>query len=246
VPASDSPGPVSLALSDRVQRGTLSADPNQALAAQILDRVAVAVAQPRRGLFAKREAVRGVYLVGEVGRGKTMLMDLFFAAVGTRKKRRVHFHEFMDEVHTAIAAFRKSDRGQGDADPIAAVTKPIVASTKLLCLDEFQVQDITNAMILWRLFEKLFASGVTLVATSNTAPDNLYRDGLNRKLFLPFIALLKENAEIVRLDGPTDYRRLKFEGEDVYHFGTGPKVKAEMDALWLHLTGGEPGAPAEI
>jgi cell division protein ZapE len=246
VPASDSPGPVTSALNDRVQRGTLSADPRQSRAAKVLDRIAVAVAQPRLGLFAKREPVRGAYLVGEVGRGKTMLMDLFFASVQTRKKRRVHFHEFMDEVHTAITAFRKSERGQGDADPIAAVTKPMVASTKLLCLDEFQVQDITNAMLLGRLFEKLFAGGVTLVATSNTAPDDLYRDGLNRQLFLPFIALLKENAEIVRLDGPTDYRRLKFEGEEVYHYGTGPAVKAEMDALWLHLTGGEPGVPAEI
>ena len=108
------------------------------------------------------------------------------------------------------------------------------------------MQDITNAMLLGRLFEKLFAGGVTLVATSNTAPDDLYRDGLNRQLFTPFIALLKQHAEIVRLDGPTDYRRLKFEGEEVYHFGTGAAVTAAMDALWLRLTGGETGAPTEI
>jgi cell division protein ZapE len=246
VPTADSPGPVILALNDRVQRHILSPDLNQSRAAKILDRIAASVAHPRRGIFARKNSVRGAYLVGEVGRGKTRRTDLFFAAVETEKKRRVHFHEFMDEVHTAIAAFRKTERGQGDTDPIAAVTKPIVASTRLLCLDEFQVQDITNAMILGRLFEKLFAGGVTLVATSNTAPDDLYRNGLNRQLFLPFIALLKDNAEIVRLDGGTDYRRLKFEGQEVYHFGTGPRVEAGMDTLWLRLTGGEPGAPAEI
>ena len=107
---------------------------------------------------------------------------------------------------------------QSKGDPIAAVTKPIIADTRLLCLDEFQVTDITNAMLLGRLFEKLFAGGVTLVATSNTVPDDLYRDGLNRQLFLPFIALLKQQVDVVPLDGPTDYRRLKFEGEEVYLF----------------------------
>lgn len=191
--------------------------------------------------------MRGAYLVGQVGRGKTMLMDLFFEAVPIRAKRRVHFHEFMDEMHESIRAFRASAKGKSEsADPIAAVTKPLLAEMRLLCLDEFQVNDITNAMLLGRLFGMLFAGGVTIVATSNVVPDGLYENGLNRQLVLPFIAELKRHVEVVPLDGPTDYRRLKFEGEDVYHFGTGPGVKAEMDKLWLHLTGGEPGSPAEL
>src|SRR5262249_30903207 len=135
---------------------------------------------------------------------------------------------------TGITEFRKSEKG----DPVAAVTKPIVAETRLLCLDEFQVNDITNAMLLGRLFEKLFAGGVTLVATSNTPPDGLYRGGRNRQLFLPFIELLKSEVEIVPLDGSTDYRRLKFAGEAVYQFGTGAAVDAAMDRLWRKLTGG--------
>jgi cell division protein ZapE len=232
--------PVSTALADLVRRGSLSPDPLQSKAARVLDRIAGELAQPR-GLFGRRKAVRGAYLVGAVGRGKTMLMDLFFAQVPIAEKRRVHFHEFMDEMHEGIAAFRASPRGQADnADPVAAVAKPVVAAIRLLCLDEFQVGDITNAMLLGRLFEKLFAGGVTLVATSNTPPNRLYENGLNRDLFLPFIALLEANAEIVPLDGPTDYRRLKFEGEEVYRFGTGPEVDAEMDRLWAHITGGAP------
>jgi cell division protein ZapE len=126
------------------------------------------------------------------------------------------------------------------------VTRPLLETTRLLCLDEFQVGDITNAMLLGRLFEKLFAGGMTLVATSNTAPDQLYRDGLNRQLFLPFIEVLKAQVEVVELDGPADYRRLKFAGEDVYRFGTGAEVDAAMDRLWLKLTGGAPARPETV
>lgn len=190
--------------------------------------------------------MRGAYLVGEVGRGKTMLMDLFFAAVPLERKRRVHFHEFMDEMHEAIRAFRASPRGKGDADPVAAVTRPLVADIRLLCLDEFQVTDITNAMLLGRLFGMLFEAGVTIVATSNVPPARLYENGLNRQLVLPFIAELERRVEVVPLDGPTDYRRLKFQGAEVYRFGTGPEIASAMDRLWLHLTGGEPGAPTAI
>ena len=227
--------PVSLALDRMVEAGALAVDPLQNDAAAALDRVADEL--PQHGLFGRRVPVRGAYLVGAVGRGKTMLMDLFFAAAPTEHKRRVHFDEFMDELHAAITEIRKGQKG----DPIAALVKPIIAETRLLCLDEFQVSDITNAMLLGRLFEKLFAGGVTLVATSNTLPDDLYRDGLNRQLFLPFIELLKTQVEIVTLDGPTDYRRLKFEGEEVYRFGSGPEIDAAMDRLWLKLTGGVAG-----
>jgi cell division protein ZapE len=240
-PVSVPGSPVSSALADLVRQGTLSADPPQAEAAGVLDRIAVELGEGQ-GLFQRRKAVRGAYLVGAVGRGKPMLMDLFFEAAPTRRKRRVHFDEFMDELHEAIATFRRTDKG----DPIAAVTRPIVEETRLLCLDEFQVSDIANAMLLGRLFEQLFAGRVTLVATSNTPPGELYRDGLNRQLFLPFIALLEQHAQVVRLDGPTDYRRRKFEGEAVFQFGTGPAVEAAMDRLWLTFTGGMPGAPASL
>ena len=223
-----------------VVAGALAADPLQSEAARTLDRIADELGE--RGLFGRRKPVRGAYLVGSVGRGKTMLMDLFFAAAATSAKRRVHFDEFMDELHAAITVYRKKHQG----DPIAHVVKPIIAETRLLCLDEFQVGDITNAMLLGRLFEKLFAGGVVLVATSNTAPDDLYRDGLNWQLFLPFIELLKSEVEIVSLDGPTDYRRLKFEGEEIYRFGTGPEVDAAMDRLWLKLTGGIAGKPETL
>ncbi len=226
---------VSSALAGLVARGTLSGDPLQTQAARVLDRVAEGLTQ--RGMFGRRKPVKGAYLVGSVGRGKTMLMDLFFEAAPTAHKRRVHFDEFMDELHTAITEYRKTDKG----DPIAAVTRPILEEVRLLCLDEFQVTDITNAMLLGRLFDKLFGGGVTLVATSNTAPDDLYRDGLNRQLFLPFIAQLKTEVEVVPLEGPTDYRRLKFEGQEVYRFGTGSEVDAAMDRLWAKLTGGVPG-----
>ncbi len=225
----------------------------QLKAAAALDRVAGELATasgPRgllTGLFGTPEPVRGVYLVGQVGRGKTMLMDLFYELAPTQKKRRVHFHEFMDEMHAAIADFRKSRKGRAeDSDPVAAVTKPLLEEVRLLCLDEFQVQDITNAMLLGRLFDRLFRAGVTIVATSNTRPDDLYENGLNRQLVLPFIAELKRHVDVVELDGLIDYRRLKFEGEAVYQFGTGPEVDRAMDRLWLKLTGGEAGAPTTL
>jgi cell division protein ZapE len=235
---------ISERLAHLVAAGTLAADPLQADAARVLDRVAAELAA-RPGLFRPSKPVRGAYLVGQVGRGKTMLMDLFFAQAPVALKRRVHFHEFMNEMHEAIAAFRKSARA-ADADPVAAVTRGLLKEVRLLCLDEFQVQDITNAMLLGRLFDQLFDGGVTIVATSNTLPDDLYRDGLNRQLILPFIAALKERVDIVPLDGATDYRRLKFAGEAVYRFGVGPETDAAMDRLWLKLTGGDRGAPDSV
>ena len=149
-------------------------------------------------------------------------------------------------MHAAMAAFRASPRGKGDPDPVAAVVKPVLGATRLLCLDEFRVDDITNAMLLGRLFDKLFAGGLVLVATSNVAPDDLYRDGLNRQLFLPFIDLLKAHATVLSLNGATDYRRLKFEGQQVYYFGAGTEAKAAMDRLWGRLTGNVRGQPEDI
>ncbi len=245
--------PVRAAYDELVARGALTPDPAQVDATRELDRVLadLVASKPKKlfGFFEKpAAAVRGLYLHGEVGRGKTMLMDLFYAAVPFSEKRRLHFHEFMDEVHTGIAAFRKSAKGRDDnADPVEAVVKPILRSgLRLLCLDEFHVHDITNAMLLDRLFGKLFAGGVTLVATSNVVPDGLYKDGLNRQLFLPFIALLKEKTVVAALPSEQDYRRLKFAGQQVYAFGTGPEVTATMDRLWLRITGGEPGEPGVV
>ncbi len=245
-------GPVRAAYDDLVARAALMPDPAQVEATAELDRVLadLTASRPRRvfGLFEKPQSVRGLYLYGEVGRGKTMLMDLFFAAVPFAEKRRLHFHEFMDEVHAAIAAFRKSAKGKDDnADPVEAVVRPILKSgLRLICLDEFHVHDIANAMLLDRLFGKLFAGGVTLVATSNVTPDGLYKDGLNRQLFLPFIALLKEKTVVAALPSAQDYRRLKFSGQQVYAFGTGPEVVAAMDRMWLRVTGGEQGAPGLV
>ena len=251
-PVPASPHPVRAAYEALAARGALRPDPAQREAAAALDRVLsdLLADRPRRlfGFFDRPLAVRGLYLHGEVGRGKTMLMDLFFAAVPFAHKRRLHFHEFMDEVHAGVAAFRKSKKGRDDnADPVEAVVRPILASgLRLLCLDEFHVHDITNAMLLDRLFGKLFAGGVTLVATSNVAPDDLYRDGLNRQLFLPFIALLKERTVVADLPSEQDYRRLKFAGQHVFFVGEGPAARAAMDAMWLRLTGGEAGAPGVV
>jgi cell division protein ZapE len=247
------PGPVSAAYAALVERGAFVGDPAQREAAALLDGVAEGLQNGKPGGFLARlierpEKIRGLYLFGEVGRGKTMLMDLFFANVDIAQKRRVHFHEFMDDIHAAIAAFRKRAKAKGDdADPIEAVVKPIIKSgLRLLCLDEFHVHDITNAMLLDRLFSKLFDAGVVLVATSNVAPDGLYKDGLNRELFLPFIALLKERCVVAELPAAQDYRRLKFSGQDVYYFGGGPEARAAMDRLWLRITGGEPGEPTTL
>ncbi len=187
----------------------------------------------------KREVPKGLYIWGDVGRGKTMLMDLFFKTVPVKAKRRVHFHEFMNEVHEAIAQFRAGNGGtKGARDPIPAVARPITRSVRLLCFDEFFVSDITDAMLLKRLFEILFADGVVVVATSNIPPEKLYWNGLNRQLFLPFIDLLERHAEVFNLNAETDYRREKLDAQEVYRFGTGPEVDAAMDGLFEHLTGG--------
>lgn len=248
-----SDGPVGRAYARLLDEGAILPDPLQAQAIAVLDRVAGDLTAERApgglmGLFRKAPApVQGAYFFGDVGRGKSMLMDLFFNTVPIRQKRRVHFHEFMDEVHAEIAKFRARAKEKGDdSDPVAAVVKPILKSTRLLCLDEFHVNDITNAMLLGRLFEKLFAGGVVLVTTSNVLPDDLYLNGLNRQLILPFIALLKSQVQVVTLNGPTDYRRLKFEGQEVYAFGPPAQTHAKMDALWQRMTGGLAGSPGEI
>ena len=247
--ADGSPHAIDVAYHELVDTGVLTPDPAQADAAALLGGIAGALeaTSSRRGLFARRRDIAGAYLFGDVGRGKTMLMDLFFERVDIARKRRVHFHEFMDEVHREIGVFRvKSADDKGRRDPIPFVTKPIIAETRLLCLDEFHVNDITNAMLLGRLFEALFAGGVTLVATSNVAPDGLYKDGLNRQLVLPFIDLLKQKTEVFELKAATDYRHLKLAGQTVFAFGPPEATRPAMDAMWQVLTNSQQGQPGVV
>lgn len=238
-------GPVSLRYQQMVAQGELAGDPAQIAAAAALDDVIADLARPAgrgglMGLFRKPAAsARGLYLWGDVGRGKTMLMELFCEALPEPRKRRVHFHEFMNEVHEAIAAFRAGNAGtSGARDPVPVVARAISDRVRVLCFDEFLVHDITDAMLLKRLFEALFASGVTMVATSNIPPEKLYWNGLNRQLFTPFIGLLEEHVRVVNLDSPTDYRREKRDAEAVYVFGPDAETRPLLDALFTRLSGG--------
>jgi len=185
----------------------------------------------------EQKTVPGLYLYGGVGRGKSMLMDLYYEASCVTPRRRVHFHAFMQEVHDGIFAARKRNVD----DPIQPVADGIADNATLLCFDEMQITDITDAMIVGRLFERLFERGVVIVATSNRHPDDLYKDGLNRHLFLPFIALIKEALEVHQLDSPTDHRQARLRGMEVYHTPLGAAATAALDDAWAQFAGG-PGA----
>ncbi|HEY4407102.1 MAG TPA: cell division protein ZapE [Xanthobacteraceae bacterium] len=196
----------------------------------------------------REEPIRGLYIFGDVGRGKTMLMDLFFAASRVVRKRRVHFHEFMGDVHERIGAIRRQQKNgsAADEDPIQLAAAAIAQESWLLCFDEFNVTDIADAMILGRLFRRLFELGVVVVATSNVAPGELYRDGLNRALFLPFIGLIEHHMEVVELAARTDFRLEKLAGQLVWHVPADAAATAALDEAWRRLTGGQPGGPQEL
>jgi cell division protein ZapE len=191
---------------------------------------------------------RGLYVWGGVGRGKTMLMDLFFESVEIDLKRRVHFHAFMADVHKRIFDWRqkkKSGEIKGD-DPIVPVADDLIAQSKLLCFDEFSVTDIADAMILGRLFQALWARKIVVVATSNVDPADLYKDGLNRALFMPFIDMIQNNMDVVKLDSRTDYRLEKLSGEPVYHAPADDAARAALDKAFRALTGVELGQPLRL
>jgi cell division protein ZapE len=201
-----------------------------------LERVRGALAEPvKRGLFRKTPPpIKGLYMWGGVGRGKSMLMDLLYEAVDAPKQRR-HFHAFMQWVHTEMNAARKT----GVDDAIAPVAAKLANEVRFLAFDEMQISDITDAMIVGRLFEALFAAGVVIVTTSNRHPDDLYKDGLNRALFLPFIDLIKERLVVHELVSATDYRQGRLAGTPTYFTPTGAQAREAIDAAWDGLTGGQ-------
>jgi cell division protein ZapE len=236
----------------RRRSGELQPDPRQEEAVRRLDALAARLAgyspasaaggwRARLGLMQAAAPPRGLYLWGAVGRGKSMLMDLFFTAAPVAHKRRVHFYAFMQEVQARLHA-RRGDK----ADPIPAVAAEFAAEATLLCFDEFEVTDIADAMILGRLFQSLFAAGVVVVATSNRAPDDLYKDGLQRDRFEPFIALLKQRMAVLQLDGGRDYRLQRFAGRKTYFVAPGGAGHRALEAAFADLTGGAEGKPVEL
>ena len=243
-----------------VSAGKIEADAGQATVARHLGELEQRLSEHRLArknsalgwLFGRREQasgpLKGLYIHGEVGRGKTMLMDLFFAASPVARKRRAHFHEFMADVHERVRIARyRIKRGEiGDTDPIRLTADQIAEETWLLCFDEFHVTDIADAMILGRLFTRLFELGVVLVATSNVAPDDLYAGGLNRALFVPFIRLLQEHVEVVRLEARTDYRLEKLEGVATWYVPADEDAEVALDIAWQKLTGLLEGDPCDI
>jgi cell division protein ZapE len=196
----------------------------------------------------KQTLLKGLYIYGDVGRGKTMLMDLFFEVSPVQRKRRTHFHEFMIDVHERVHGLRQKMKvGEyAGEDPIALTAKELAREAWLLCFDEFHVTDIADAMILGRLFAQLFERGVVVVATSNVAPDELYRDGLNRALFVPFIDMLETHMDIVRLASRTDFRLEKLAGKPVWYVPADGAADAALDDAWLRLTAGNGGVPQEL
>ena len=233
----------------RVTSGQLTHDPAQQSVLEAFDTLSDALDgyKPSTswiagGLFGTRKArPKGLYIWGGVGRGKSMLMDMFFEHAPRKRKRRVHFHAFMQEVHRNLGKARDS----GIKDPLRPVGNAIIESASLLCLDEMQITDITDAMLVGRLFEMLFDAGVVVVTTSNRPPDDLYKDGLNRNLFLPFIELIKTRLDVMELVSPTDHRQNRISDEERYFSPLTDDTAAALDAVWKDLSGGH-GRPMTL
>lgn len=221
----------------RAAEGMIRPDPAQEAVLPEFERIreALAAPVPKRKLFGRKptfEPIRGLYLWGGVGRGKSFLMDLFVTHVST-PKRRVHFHAFMQEIHAGMNAARK--RGVDDA--LAPVADALAEDVRLLAFDEMQITDITDAMIVGRLFERLFAAGVVVVTTSNRPPDDLYKDGLNRAIFVPFIELIKERCLVWELTSLIDYRQDRLAGTKVYFAPADGRARDAVDQLWQEMAG---------
>lgn len=228
-----------------VAAGTLQSDPAQISAISALEDLRGyldSTSEKSRGfsgIFRRKQAEvpKGLYLWGGVGAGKSMLMDMFFEATDISRKRRVHFHAFMQEIHAGMHAARA---GNVD-DPLELVAAKVIDQARLLCFDEMQITDITDAMIVGRLFEKLLAAGVVIVTTSNRAPSDLYKDGLNRQLFLPFIALLEERMTLHHLKSAVDYRQDRLRGAQTWFTPADVAARKAIDAIWQDLTDGQGG-----
>jgi cell division protein ZapE len=241
------------------ESGALERDPAQARTVDRLQRLQDELSTYRRAskssslgwLMArgpKAAPPRGLYIWGDVGRGKTMLMDLFYETASVEKKRRSHFHEFMADVQDRLVQARLAIK-EGklkDGDPIAPVAGELAEEALLLCFDEFHVNDIADAMILSRLFERLFERGVVMVATSNVPPEDLYKEGLNRPLFLPFVRLLQERCETINLAARTDYRLEKLSGTQMWHVPADREAQQQIDEVWRKLAGRSGGAPCDL
>ena len=253
------PSTVAERYSALAHEGEIERDPAQESVALKLARLEERLAQHRLSrksshlgwLFAKSKPagpIKGLYIHGDVGRGKTMLMDLFFASSSVKRKRRAHFHEFMADVHERLNAVRHEMKAGRivDADPIRHVADALAEESWLLCFDEFHVTDIADAMILGRLFTQLFEQGVVVVATSNVEPDDLYKDGLNRALFVPFITLLRAHMDVVRLEAPKDFRLEKLSGQPVWYVPADEDAEVALNIAWQRLTGTLSGEPCEI
>jgi cell division protein ZapE len=243
---------------DLVSSGAIELDPAQERVAEAFadleQRLARYKPLRKQGLlgrlFADKDDAppRGLYVHGDVGRGKTMLMDLFFQQSPVEHKRRAHFHEFMADVHERIYGYRQSiARGDiPDGDVIALTAASIFEQAWLLCFDEFHVTDIADAMILGRLFARLFDLGTVVVATSNVAPEDLYKGGLNRSLFVPFIAQISQHMEVLRLDARTDFRLEKLAGVKMWLVPADAAAAAALDRAWARMTGSAPCKPLDI
>lgn len=259
------PSLIRAAYERRIQSGELNADPAQKPAVAALMRLERDLAR-KAGPFRRAAPVKGLYLWGPPGRGKSLLMDLFFAETPEPRKARAHFHAFMARVHDLIRQWREGGAKQrkavfgrsvlknglpyrqswGGDDPIAPVAALIASEARLLCFDELQVTDIADAMILGRLFQALFAQGVVLAVTSNRAPEDLYANGINRQLFLPFIDVIRERCEVVELTGERDWRLHRMRGHRTWLSPLDDAARAEFEAFWSELKGGAPEAPAHL
>ena len=255
---------------EAVQQGRLKPDSAQALAAEKLQSLHMALSHYRPALgpggwmerFGLRRRAKaafnwqpsdavdqtprqGLYMFGQVGRGKSMLMDLFYHHAEALSKRRVHFHEFMQDIQRQLHHWRQSNVG-GAGDPISHMGREIAAECSLLCLDELQITDIGDAMIVGRLFQVLLDEGVVLVITSNRPPNDLYKDGLQRERFIPFIKLINQNLDLLQLDAESDYRLGRVQGFRVFHSPLNAQTKGEMDVLFHEMAGRHPVAPASL